>query len=266
MPSPRFRILVLLALLGALWVVSGQAGHARTDASKPSVLRPSASNVSLPQHPPDVPATTTTTPIPSTAPTTSTTVAPPAPVPASTPAPDQPKTPDGTYTVQSGDTLALIAAAHGLDWPGLCQANRLADCSRIYPGQVLELKSVPVPVAPPAVAPTITPTTSPDGCAEGAAYVAANAAPGFTYQCYPGASERQSGVANDVGFTRWQRVTNPDGSTVTTGTIYIDSNCALPIVWETESSNSRVVAGLSNDPIDKFGPAPIGPGCHPSGL
>ena len=46
-----------------------------------------------------------------------------------------------TYTVQPGDTLSGIAAAHGLDgWQRLYEANRGViggDPNRIYPGQVL---------------------------------------------------------------------------------------------------------------------------------
>ncbi|WP_323185459.1 transglycosylase family protein [Kitasatospora sp. NBC_01287] len=46
----------------------------------------------------------------------------------------------GSYTVQSGDTLSDIAAAHGTDWQTLYQKNAQvigADADLILPGQVL---------------------------------------------------------------------------------------------------------------------------------
>jgi LysM domain len=177
-------------------------------------------------------------------------VQPPPVVPVTPPSAPAPPT---SYQVQAGDTLAAIAAAHGLDWPGLCQANMLADCGRIYPGQVLALRSVPVQSADPARQKLPTPSSGPsgDGCAVGAAYVASHAAPGFGYECSPGVAEHACGGSHDVGCTHWER----NAAGVTTGTIYVDSTCAIPIVWETESSNSRVDAGVSHAPLDPFGPA-----------
>jgi LysM repeat protein len=61
--------------------------------------------------------------------------APAAAAPAPAPAGDQ-------YTVAAGDTLAGIAAAHGLDWRALHEANRGVigdDPTMIHPGQVLTL-------------------------------------------------------------------------------------------------------------------------------
>lgn len=47
----------------------------------------------------------------------------------------------GSVTVHAGDTLAILAAAHGTSWQALYDANRttVADPDRIYPGQVLRL-------------------------------------------------------------------------------------------------------------------------------
>jgi LysM repeat protein len=66
-----------------------------------------------------------------------------APAAAAAPAPAAAPTPSGQqYTVGAGDTLAGIAAAHGLDWRALYAANAGvigADPARIFPGQVLTL-------------------------------------------------------------------------------------------------------------------------------
>ncbi|WP_270240207.1 transglycosylase family protein [Rothia kristinae] len=47
----------------------------------------------------------------------------------------------GTYTVQAGDTLSAIAAAHGVSWETLADANAstVSNPNLIYPGQVLEI-------------------------------------------------------------------------------------------------------------------------------
>lgn len=47
----------------------------------------------------------------------------------------------GTYTVNAGDTLAGIAAAHGVSWETLADANAstVSNPNLIYPGQVLEI-------------------------------------------------------------------------------------------------------------------------------
>ena len=66
-----------------------------------------------------------------------------APAAAAAPAPAAAPTSSGQqYTVGAGDTLAGIAAAHGLDWQALYAANAAvigADPARIFPGQVLTL-------------------------------------------------------------------------------------------------------------------------------
>ncbi|MEZ0066527.1 nucleoid-associated protein YgaU [Streptacidiphilus sp. MAP12-20] len=48
----------------------------------------------------------------------------------------------GSYTVQAGDTLSAIAAAHGTNWQALYAANKSTiggDANLILPGQVLNL-------------------------------------------------------------------------------------------------------------------------------
>jgi resuscitation-promoting factor RpfA len=66
-----------------------------------------------------------------------------APAAAAAPAPAVAPAASGQpYTVVVGDTLARIAAAHGLDWQALYAANAQvigADPARIFPGQVLTL-------------------------------------------------------------------------------------------------------------------------------
>jgi len=70
----------------------------------------------------------------------------PAPAPAAAPAPAPAAAPaarssGGTYVVYQGDTLAKIAAAHGMSWRTLWAQNR-ATChnpNRIYPGQQLHV-------------------------------------------------------------------------------------------------------------------------------
>lgn len=50
-----------------------------------------------------------------------------------------PTPPGTTYTVQSGDTLSKIAAAHGTTWQELARLNKLKDPTKIKTGQVLLL-------------------------------------------------------------------------------------------------------------------------------
>ena len=69
----------------------------------------------------------------------------PAPPSASQNAPSQrvttpaPQTTTARYTVRSGDNLSSIAAAHGLNWVTLANANGIRSPYVIYPGQVLAL-------------------------------------------------------------------------------------------------------------------------------
>lgn len=63
-----------------------------------------------------------------------------APVETQAAAPAQTAT-AGTNTVVAGDTLVKIAAAHGIDWQSLAQANAsvVSDPTVIFPGQVLQI-------------------------------------------------------------------------------------------------------------------------------
>ena len=79
-------------------------------------------------------ALTGLTVIPLTLPATAATAAP-----RTRPAPAW-NTPGRSYTVQTGDTLASIAARYGLTWQQLAAANpQLADPNIIHTGQVLSL-------------------------------------------------------------------------------------------------------------------------------
>lgn len=197
---------------------------------------------------------------------------PPAPPPAVAPAPPPAAPAAATYTVRPGDTLSRIAAAHGLSWPSLCAANRLPDCNLIDPGQVLTLtgsgfvasnvgrkpvsRQVTAPrtaARAPVVRRIVAPAGSPAGyCTQAIAYLTAHAAPGFTFTCAPHASEPPcASVASDaVGCT--SAVTSAG---VTTGHIYIDSNCPSATTYENEASNSNRAAGLNDAPVDPLGGA-----------
>ena len=64
-----------------------------------------------------------------------------------------------TYEVQSGDTVATIAARHGLRTTDVLAINGLTSSSMIYPGQVLRLAAAPADPPPPAATPPAAPTT-----------------------------------------------------------------------------------------------------------
>ncbi len=87
-----------------------------------------------------------------------------APKALAAPAPVATGTCTVTYTVKSGDYLSKIAAAYGVKWADLAQANSLANPSLIYAGQKLCIPAATTaPVATPAApvtttAPTGTPT------------------------------------------------------------------------------------------------------------
>lgn len=72
------------------------------------------------------------------------TVAPP-------PGPPTPPTPTPSpggwvdYTVQAGDTLSAIAAAHGTTVAVLAEVNHIPDPNRIYAGQVIRVPAGPAP-------------------------------------------------------------------------------------------------------------------------
>jgi LysM repeat protein len=54
-----------------------------------------------------------------------------------------PTTPPGEqlYTVKRGDTLGMIAAAYGVSWVQIAEANGVVNPNLIYPGQVLKIPS-----------------------------------------------------------------------------------------------------------------------------
>ena len=174
--------------------------------------------------------------------------------------------------VQAGDTVSAIAAAHGLNAEAVCAANRLPDCNLIYPGQTLTLtdakpapaatqaKTSPAPgrsqpPAPPrtATAPPPAPPTSPPGfgCGPALAYLAAHAAPGFTFVCHPGAAYGHYGMTC---------VNHPPQCGVGSKVIYI--SCPDPVVYQNESQNSWVLTGGPGR-IDAYGQRPsVGYGCN----
>lgn len=101
-------------------------------------------------------ATTATAPTTTTATTTTTAAAPSSPAPATATVPTS-----GSYTVQAGDTLSLIALRYGLDWQELARVNQLSNPELIEVGQVLRLAAgqsqaaattgtTPAPAAAPA--------------------------------------------------------------------------------------------------------------------
>ncbi|KRN58532.1 LysM peptidoglycan-binding domain-containing protein [Limosilactobacillus secaliphilus] len=67
----------------------------------------------------------------------------PAPTPAPAPAPSNTtnNNANGTYTVQSGDTLSSIASRFGISWETLAQINHLSNPNLIFAGQVLKLSN-----------------------------------------------------------------------------------------------------------------------------
>ncbi|MBV7330371.1 fasciclin domain-containing protein [Chloroflexi bacterium TSY] len=74
--------------------------------------------------------------------TTTTTTTTPAAAPAATTGTGRAGEPGGTYTIQSGDTVSLIARDVYGDvslWRQLCAFNNLSDCNRIEVGDVLNL-------------------------------------------------------------------------------------------------------------------------------
>ena len=63
-----------------------------------------------------------------------------------------------TYDVQAGDTVATIAARHGLRTTDVLAINGLTWSSIIYPGQVLRLAAAPADAPPPAPTEPTAPT------------------------------------------------------------------------------------------------------------
>jgi LysM repeat protein len=61
------------------------------------------------------------------------------PTPSPRSASAAPGSSEASYTVQTGDTLSEIAAAHGTTWQELARLNKITDPKKIYVGQVLLL-------------------------------------------------------------------------------------------------------------------------------
>lgn len=95
--------------------------------------------------PPPAPAATALTSAPAA-------TTPAVTAPAATPAPVTVQVPAGgaNYTIQSGDTLSLIAARHGLAWPQIAAANSLSETSILQIGQVIRLPGVQATITPAA--------------------------------------------------------------------------------------------------------------------
>lgn len=58
---------------------------------------------------------------------------------AGSPTTPTPPTTEQLYTVRRGDTLARIAAAYGVSWVQIAEANGIVNPNLIYPGQVLKI-------------------------------------------------------------------------------------------------------------------------------
>ncbi len=74
----------------------------------------------------------------------------------------------GVYTVQRGDSLALIAAQFGVNYFELAQMNGIANPDILHVGQVLQIPGLPPPEPEPAPAETVTtapPVTAPPSTA-----------------------------------------------------------------------------------------------------
>jgi LysM repeat protein len=67
----------------------------------------------------------------------SSTTAPPATAATPTTTTSMPTGPSGTYVVQAGDTLSVIASQFGITVDAISQANGITDVNSIRPGQEL---------------------------------------------------------------------------------------------------------------------------------
>lgn len=83
------------------------------------------------------------------------------------PAVSRPLPPSQTYTVQKGDTLSSIAAAHGTTWRALADFNLMDDPNRLRVGQQIRIPSsiaaprAPATAATAATAPAAVSSTAP---------------------------------------------------------------------------------------------------------
>ena len=129
----------------APWVVAGVGiavlGVAGAALARP-LLEPPADAATRSPSPSVTPtatpaptATATATPTPSATPAPTATPVPPTPAPTPTPAPSA--TPQRTYVVAEGDTLAGIAERFGTTVSALQAANGIEDPNEIIIGQVL---------------------------------------------------------------------------------------------------------------------------------
>jgi LysM repeat protein len=127
--------------------LDGRLNFAVVGPTDTAVAAPSASVVGTPTATPSRSPTPTATPTasapPSSAPGESV-AATPAPTPVATPAPPVPPPatpvpppPQQTYTVQQGDTLALVAQQFGTTVEALQAANGIDDPDEIVIGQIL---------------------------------------------------------------------------------------------------------------------------------
>jgi hypothetical protein len=82
--------------------------------------------------------------------------------------------------------------------------------------------------------------SSQDGCAAALAYLVSHAAPGFTFEC-PGYAQGH------------QAMTCVDVAGVCPGAKLIALAVACPASWMNEASNSWVLTGLADRPIDPYG-------------
>jgi LysM repeat protein len=116
---------------------SSNSGNSSSDSSSNASSSNSSSSNSSSSNSSSDSAAQSTTPVQTSTPvqTTSTPVQSSAPAQSSTASGD-------TYTVQSGDTLSAIAAAHGVSWHHLYAENQSTiggDPNLILPGQVLTI-------------------------------------------------------------------------------------------------------------------------------
>jgi hypothetical protein len=103
--------------------------------------------------------------------------------------------------------------------------------------------STPPPASPPPAEPSVVPargTATASGCAAAVAYLAAYSAPGFTYEC-PGSA---------LGH---QAMTCIDEPGVCADEHLIAIADACPAAYMNEASNSWVLTGSSDAPIDPYG-------------